>query len=124
MANFAQYPPMLPIDRLRLLYAAGIHGHGDSLQADITAHRSTGFIIDSTDAFMMWRMVGLDWTLERMLDPWQFDPGSQCAWIWAIAGDYRSAVEQAMNLCPHARFVAYERRGKPRLHPIGRFIAS
>jgi hypothetical protein len=109
---------------MRLLYAAGVHGHSDTFEKDIATHLQYGHVLDTPDYFMMWRMVDLSWPLEIMRTPEVVLPDSDCAWVWAISGNYRDACAAAMGICPEARWVGYDRRGKPWIGSIDRFMRN
>ena len=109
---------MLPIHQIESQYRNGAHGHTNTFRDDLRTHQYTGHILDTPEYFFMWRMVGLDWPLDKMRDCSQFDSAGICAFIWCAAGDWRAAAAEALLVTPQAQYAAYERRGMPRLLEI------
>ena len=114
---------MRALSVLHSLYAAGVHGHGDTLKEDIEAHRQSGWAIIEDDFVILFRLCGLDWPIEKLRNPSQSDDNGALCWVWCVAGDlekaFKAAVQTANKPVTH---IGYDRRGIPRLIPFERFI--
>ncbi len=88
---------------------------------DFDADEDAQLHISQEDYYIMWRPVEPDWGIEKMLDLSCYSKFGNCAFIWAVAGDWKKATIAALSVTP-VEFYAYERRGKPRFRCIADLI--
>jgi len=115
---------MTPRERIAAKYAAGEYGHSDTFSFDVEGHGVGGWVIDRPGFFVMWRCVVKEWPLGMMQSHFFRVPESDTVWIWAASGDIRMVAECILETCPTVKWVGYERRGKPRLWEVERFLGG
>lgn len=109
---------MHPLDAAKALNdAAG----GTTWEQDVAAHWQTGHFLASADCVLMWRSVRSDWSPERLLNPWDSDPGGDAWYIWSAAGVGalpRFAAMARSGGWPEKTTVAFHRRGIPKWYRL------
>ena len=93
-----------------------------SFSQDVESHFKNGVILSSPEYFLMARPVEVGWPLEKMLDCSQVSPGGNCWFVWAVAGDWRKAAHDGILDHGFKPWLAFERRGKPRLIEAARLF--
>lgn len=83
-----------------------------SFHEDHFHHLQHGFVYSSPTCFAMCREVSSAWGADKMLAPWEVEPGGDCWFVWMLAGDAREAIGRLPHVKP---FIAFEKRCKVRL---------
>jgi hypothetical protein len=96
----------------RMTEAFGEAGFSDEFTPDLWRHLQHGYVVSTPKAFAMARPVWSHWDADRLADIEQTDEGGDCWYIWALSGDL---VEAAQWLPSPKKWLAFARRGSPRL---------
>lgn len=67
----------------------------------------------------MCREVSSAWDADKMLAPWEVEPGGNCWFVWMLAGDAREAIGKLPHVKP---FIAFERENELRIVAAEKFL--
>lgn len=87
--------------------------------SDLAAHLCRGYVVSTPEYFVMLRRVSSTAEREQLLDPWVAwsDAESDCWFVWLMAGDIARAVRDLEPALGRKKWLAFQRRGLPRVHP-------
>lgn len=101
---------MSPFERMTEKFSGS--GFSDEFTPDLWLHLQHGYVISTPRAFAMARPVWSHWSAQELGDIARVDPDGDCWFIWALSGDL---AEAARWLPGPKKFLAFARRGQPRL---------
>ncbi|MDB6117408.1 MAG: hypothetical protein JWO08_1189 [Verrucomicrobiaceae bacterium] len=112
-------PPLVtPFDQAQAVYER--EPCARTFFEDLHFHLCHGYVYSSPGCFAMVREVNHDWSEQRMLAPWETQPGGDCWMIWLLAGN----AAEAIGKLPHPKpWLATERSGRLRVVAAERFLA-